>query len=263
MKILLILFLLLCCCSHRPSENGTAPATVTSPPESLALDPFYKKFTDANDIPIISSHKVPDKALLKAREIVIMLTEGLPRNIADTLVARGVKVAVTGRYEGTTDIPEYTFLESDTTVNWDVRARGLGGTPELPLTSCAEENLLCYQIDKYHAEDILIHEFAHTIHLVGFVLNDSCFNKNLQAMLDDAVSKGKWQETYASINLEEYWAEGVQSWFNANAGVPVPDGKHNHINTRRELKKYDRPLYDLIASYFLNTEVSCSCHVEK
>ena len=64
------------------------------------------------------------------------------------------------RYEGTTDVPEHAHLAKDTTLNWDLRARGLGGDLELPLTSCAEENLLCYQIDKYHAEDILIHEFA-------------------------------------------------------------------------------------------------------
>ncbi len=36
-----------------------------------------------------------------------------------------------------------------------------------PVTTCAEENILAYQIDKYHAEDILIHEFAHSIHLIG------------------------------------------------------------------------------------------------
>lgn len=263
MKNLIILLLILCSCSDSTSETRVLQAPVIPPPDTLSLDSFYKKYTDAKGIPVISSLRVPDEALLKARETIIMLTQGLPDNVVDTLLARGVRVAVMARYEGTTDIPEHAFLEQDTTVNWDVRARGLGGIPELPLTSCAEENLLCYQIDKYHAEDILIHEFAHTIHLVGFVLNDPGFNSKLQVLLDDAINKGKWQNTYAATNIEEYWAEGVQSWFNVNADVPFPDGKHNHVNTRRELKKYDRPLYDFIASYFLPAEGSCSCHAGK
>jgi hypothetical protein len=260
MKYLILVLLLLNCCSDQETDNNVLKASVTTPPVSLGLPSFYSKYTDANGIPVISSRKVPDEALLKARETVIMLMSGLPSNVADTMLSRGVRVAVLARYEGTTDIPEYAFLGNDTTVNWDVRARGLGGVPDLPLTSCAEENLLCYQIDKYHAEDILIHEFAHTIHLVGFVLNDPEFNSKLQGMLDDARSKGKWADTYAVTNLEEYWAEGVQSWFNANADVPEPDGKHNHVNTRRELKKYDRPLHDFISSYFVPAAVDCSCH---
>jgi len=263
MKYLILALLLLNCCSDQSTEHMVMHASVTTPPDSLGLPPFYSKYIDAKGIPVISSRRVPDKALHKACETVITLMSGLPSNVADTIVSRGVRVAVLARYEGTTDIPEYTFLKNDTTVNWDVRARGLGGVPELPLTSCAEENLLCYQIDKYHAEDILIHEFAHTIHLVGFVLNDPDFNAKLQGLLDDARNKGKWADTYAVTNLEEYWAEGVQSWFNVNADVPEPDGKHNHVNTRRELKKYDRPLHDFISSYFVTTVPDCSCHAAR
>ncbi len=240
-------------------EQETFPV-ITSPPDSLKLDRFYKKYLTANGIAITSSWRVPDSALVQAWKIIKFMTGNLPPEVLAAMVKVKARVTVMGRYEGTTDVPEHAYLANDTTLNWDLRARGLGGDPELPLTSCAEENLLCYQIDKYHAEDILIHEFAHTIHGVGILPLHPDFNDLLQEKLDHAISQGKYKRTYASENIWEYWAEGVQNWFNVNAEVPKPDGKHNWVNTREEMKKYDPELYKIISSYFPKTNGSPSCH---
>ncbi len=256
-----ILFLSLSVGIAQPKSNSKV--SIISPPESLQLSPFYKKYMNANGIHIISSHKVPDEALYKAYEIILFMTNGLPKVVLDEMVKVNTRVAIMARYEGTTDIPEHAHLENDTSLNWDVRARGLGGTVELPLTSCAEENLLCYQIDKYHAEDILIHEFAHTIHAVGILPVHHDFNEVLQQLLDQAIAEGKYENTYAATNIWEYWAEGVQNWFDVNAEVPFPDGKHNAVNTREEMKEYDIDLYHLIGKYFPETETSPSCHAKE
>jgi hypothetical protein len=40
--------------------------TVTASPAALELDPFYKKYADAHGVPVVSSNKVPDAALLMA-----------------------------------------------------------------------------------------------------------------------------------------------------------------------------------------------------
>ena len=40
---------------------------------------------------------------------------------------------------------------------------------------------------------------------------------------------------YASRNRSEYWAEGVQCWYNTNRTM---DHDHNHIHTRKQLKEY-------------------------
>ncbi|MFN8206984.1 MAG: hypothetical protein U0T82_06175 [Bacteroidales bacterium] len=189
------------------------------------------------------------------------MTAKLPPEVLEAMVRVKTRVTVMARYEGTTDVPEHAFLAADTSLNWDVRARGLGGDLNMPLTSCAEENLLAYQIDKYHAEDILIHEFAHSIHLIGIVQVDTTFNSQLEKMLSQAVAEGKYLNTYAKTDIFEYWAEGVQDWFNVNAEVPKADGKHNPLNTRRELKKYDPRLYELIHRYFDEFEVSPSKHL--
>jgi len=242
------------------STLATDKISISAPPANLKLDPFYKKYIDANGFPVISSWRVPDSALLQAYRIIGSLTGMLPAQVVSKMRKCGVRIGVMARYEGTTDIPEHRFLASDTSINWDVRARGLGGSVEDPLTTCAEENLLCYQIDKYHAEDILIHEFAHTIHLAGIIQVDTTINMRLQNSLDRAIAAGKFINTCAATNIYEYWAEGVQDWFSVNAEVPRPDGKHNHINTRYELKEYDQELYSILAEYFPETNECISCH---
>ena len=47
------------------------------------------------------------------------------------------------------------------------------------------------------------------------------------------------KECYAHKNRAEYWAEGVQCWYDTNRTM---DHDHNHITTRGQLKTYDRHL---------------------
>ncbi len=266
MKIGLLIVLCACLLSGyaQKAENVktavTEKPTVTAPPPELKLNPFYRKYLNANGIHIIASWRVPDSAMYAAHRTLMALTGYLPPEVLKAMTDINTRVGIMARYEGTTDIPEHAHLVRDTSMNWDLRARGLGGTRRLPLTTCAEENILGYQIDKYHAEDILIHEFAHSIHLIGILTVYPDFNERLKKSYDAALKAGKWKNTYAATNIEEYWAEGVQNWFNVNAEVPQPDGKHNFVNTRKELKKYDRGLYDILSEFFPETDEQISCH---
>lgn len=233
---------------------------VTSPPDSLHLDPFYTKYVDVNGLPLISSWRVPDSAFVAAHRTLYAMTCMLPEAVLDSMVSYGTRIAIMARYEGTTDIPEHHYLVNDTSLNWDLRARGLGGDLELPLTSCAEENVLAYQIDKYHAEDILVHEFAHSIHLIGFMLAVPDFDTRLKKCYENAKAKGILKGTYRETDKEEYFAEAIQDWFNVNAEMDHADGKHNWCNTREELEDFDKDLYDLIAEYFPKTSMQISKH---
>ena len=67
---------------------------------------------------------------------------------------------------------------------------------------------------------------------------------------EDALAAGKWGKTYAATNVEEYWAEGVQSWFNANQYSNPPNGIHNHVSNRDALREYDPGLADIIVQVF-------------
>ena len=247
-------------CEATAEEFEVPTCIVTTPPDSLHLDPFYKKYVDVNGLPLISSWRVPDSAFVAAHRTLYAMTSMLPKAVLDSMVARGTRIAIMARYEGTTDIPEHHYLVNDTALNWDLRARGLGGDLELPLTSCAEENVLAYQIDKYHAEDILIHEFAHSIHLIGLMLAAPDFDARLKQCFENAKEKGILKNTYRETDKEEYFAEAVQDWFNVNAEMPHTDGKHNWCNTREELLEFDPDLYNLLAEYFPQTPLQISKH---
>jgi len=233
---------------------------ITRVPDSLGFDKFYTKYVDVNGIPLISSWRVPDSAIVAAHRTLYAMTSMLKPEIVQAMKKANARVAIMARYEGTTDLPEHHYLVNDTSLNWDLRARGLGGTIEEPLTSCAEENVLAYQIDKYHAEDILIHEFAHAIHCIGIIQVDTAFNTRLNALYQKAMKSGILDNTYRSSTMEEYFAEGVQDWFNVNAEVPRTDGKHNWCNTREELQEFDPELYQLISEYFPKTNLQISRH---
>lgn len=246
--------------SYTRSLTVVAPVPViTSPPDSLGLDPFYTKYLDAHGIPVISSDNVPDEALIKVMTVVNWMMQDMP-DVREKMISYHGRVGIMSEDEVTTDIPEHAFLANDTLINWDERARGLGGTIDVPITTCAEENVLCYDLDRYHPEDILIHEFAHAIQLMGIQPVHPDFSNQLISAYNSALAAGKWANTYAASNSEEYWAEGVQDWFNCNNQSIPPDGVHNHVNTREELMEYDPVLYNLIEGFFTSSEFQISCH---
>ena len=264
------LLLLTACHPSRPvsGDAATAPeedlnvpeCVVTSVPDSLGYDKFYTKYVDVNGLPLVSSWRVPDSAFVAAHRTLYAMTSMLDPKIIEVMKRSNARVAIMARYEGTTDLPEHHYLINDTSLNWDLRARGLGGTIEEPLTSCAEENVLAYQIDKYHAEDILIHEFAHAIHCIGLMIAEPEFDSRLKQLYENAKASGILDGTYRITDHMEYFAEAVQDWFNVNAEMPHTDGKHNWCNTREELRDYDPDLYNLLAEYFPETDIQISKH---
>ena len=57
--------------------------TVTAPPDSLQLDPFYTKYVDVNGLPLISSWRVPDSAFTVAHRTLHAMTSMLPKAVPD------------------------------------------------------------------------------------------------------------------------------------------------------------------------------------
>jgi hypothetical protein len=230
-----------------PATPGpSAPVDVIArPPTALALAPYYRKYLDAQGIPIVSSGRVPDRALREAREIVNHMLRMRP-DVRRALVSAHARVAVMAESEVTTDIPEHAHLDP----YMNTRARGLGGWSGCPVTSCAEENLLQYPGDRYRGDSILVHEFAHTLYNLGLTAVDPTFAARFSRVHSNAMRRGLFKNTYAASSDQEYWAEGVQSWFDANLQASPANGIHNDINTRGELERYDPELAHLIAEAF-------------
>ena len=231
------------------SSNPGQSFNVTAPPAEMELPSFYKKYVSANGYPIVSSEKVNDYALKETAYLINMMLAKRP-DVRNAMVKSGSRMIVMAYNEFTSEIPEHSHLMPKDF--WDARARGLGGSKTEPVCSCAEENVLAFEGDPYSTENIVIHEFAHNIHLRGMVNVDDTFDDRLEATYDKAMAEGLWQSKYASVNHAEYFAEGVQSWFDNNR---QPDHDHNHVDTRKELKEYDPGLAAICEEVFGDTEL--------
>jgi hypothetical protein len=227
-----------------PSVRDAVTVVPDQVREELNLALFYQKRLDVDGLPVVGSANVSDFALREAAWIIRHMLAGR-EDIIRAMAANRVRVAVMAWNEFTTDIPEHNRLEPKS--YWDRRARGLGATPDAPAVSCAEENLLCFAGDPYARENILIHEFAHTIHEMGLSCVDPTFDERLKTAYEHARDQGLWPKTYAITNRQEYWAEGVQCWFDNNR---ENDSSHGDVNTRAELKQYDPSLAKLCQEIF-------------
>jgi cyclophilin family peptidyl-prolyl cis-trans isomerase len=236
-------------CLQGPVATGQIVRPVTEELRSeFALSEFYQKNVMVGPLPVVGSAEVSDEVLLEAAWIVGKMV-GQRADILQAMADQRVRLVVMAWNEFTTDVPEHAHLEP--AVYWDRRARGLGATPEAPAVSCAEENLLSYPGDPYEEENILIHEFAHAIHAMGFNRVDPTFEGRLREAYATANEQGLWRGTYAITDQSEYWAEGVQSWFDNNR---ENDALHNRVDTRAELEEYDPALAALCGEVFGNGE---------
>lgn len=225
----------------------TQTAVAPPPPElvaALRLSPVYTKHLSVEGLPVIGSERVADFALLEAAFLIEKMVGHRPE-ILRTIAAQEIRFVVMAPTEMTTDVPEHRDLAPKK--YWDRRARGLGATAARPAVSCGEENLLDLPGDPYATENILIHEFAHTIHAQGMRALDATFDARLEAAYAHAKATGLWKGTYAMQNRSEYWAEATQSWFDCNR---KDDAEHGPIDTRAALKPYDEQIAVLLTEVF-------------
>ena len=211
---------------------------------------FYAQQVDAGGLAVLASARVDPLALQVAAQVV----QGMLAGRADLLAvlrAAGVRVAVIARDEVTTDLPEYADLQPRD--HWNARTRGVGATRQRPVCSAAEENLLGLTGDRYRGESILVHEFAHTVFDLAAARLDAALAARLRTLYRQAMDAGLWQRTYAAVNASEYWAEGVQSWFDANRFQTEANGVHGPVATRTALQAHDPALADFIAGVFGDT----------
>lgn len=243
-----------------------ASFTVAAPPAALGLDPFYAKHVDAGGIPVVSSARVSDDALLIARDIVDAMLAHRP-DVRVDMVGRGVRVGVMAIDEGTMDLPEQrdwkkpakddprlTFCERKNYARiaamtdaqyWNGRARGMGGD----YTTVGEENLLGVAGSRYFGESILVHEFSHNI-LSTLQRIEPDFHREVEAAYGQAMRKGLWADSYAMTTVQEYWAEGTQFWFDSN--MAYANGAST-IADDQDLARYDPVLHRLLGRVYGDT----------
>jgi hypothetical protein len=244
-------------------DKSTAQVTCEVPVQAFRYDPqgrdgvpaFYTQSVSANGFPIVASAKVDPYALKEAAFLLDMMLAKRPE-VREAMVKSGARLCIMAYNEFTTDLPEFVRLGKNKVPGfdgvaardyWDARARGLGGSETDPYCSIGEENLLRYPGDPFAKESILIHEFAHNIHLRGMVNVDPTFDARLRAAYDAAMKVGLWKGKYASVNHHEYFAVGVCAWYGHNR---FNDFDHNHVHLRAQLIEYDSALAAMVREVF-------------
>ncbi|HZJ48754.1 MAG TPA: hypothetical protein VFD97_06945 [Acidimicrobiia bacterium] len=241
--------------SPTTTTSSTTTTTIPVPECSVqsigADDDFYRKTCDQNGIAIVAAESVDDAALEAAAARMAGLFAERPE-LADAVAGAIDHVAIIGANERITDLPEFEdlyFVLPGT--DWNRLGRSFPGSEEIPIAAGAEENLLCLDEDHYHGEDMFLRDFGWTIRRFGLASVEPGIDEAIEDAYNHAIAADLWRHTIAEVNSDQYWAEGVQSFFDANnEAKDDTDEIHNFVDTRDELHTYDPFLYQVLVDVF-------------
>jgi hypothetical protein len=258
------------------ASTTTAETSTTSPPSTTTTttipvpectvrpvgtdDDFYRKTCDQSGIAIVAGEDVDAAALEAAADRMSAMLAGRPE-FAEAVAAAIDHVAIIGQDQRITTLPDFEELYSiHPGTNWNRLGRSFPGTEEVPVPAGAEENLLCLESDRYEGEDMFIREFGWAIRRFGIAPVDPVLDRSIESSYSRAIAAELWQNTVAEVNSDMYWAEGVQSFFDANnEETDEKDQIHNQVDTRDELRSYDPDLYRLLVDVFGESEWRPQC----
>jgi hypothetical protein len=237
--------------------------SVTAPPEKFKIDPYYTKFTWAREFTVLGSKQVSDAALLRANDTIRKMF-AYRHDILKAMIADGARLVVLGRNEKLSDLPEFKGAKGK--AGFD-EVRYLDYTPDLKLLVVPEENVLGLASDPFAGKGMVVSVFARGLYQVtglrpaiaGFEKRggkqqyelrvkrmDVEFDERLHKLYDAATARGLWKGTAAARDRAEYWAAGVEAYFDAAGAGQAPNLADRPITTREALKAYDPDLYALV-----------------
>jgi hypothetical protein len=245
--------------------------SVIAPPARFKVDPYYAQFTYAREFVVLGSKHVSSEALLKANDTIRKMF-AYRHDILKAMIAEGARLVVLHHTERLSDLPE--FRDAASKAGFD-EVRYHDYTPTIKLMVVPEENILRAPGEPFAGKAMVVSVLAKGICRVcgtrpvqlGFNTKgpkqqyelrvkrlDIEFDNQL-AKLHEAARQAKlWRGTPADRDRAEYWAAGVEAYFDAaGTGFP-PDGAHRPITTREALKSYDPGLYALVDETMTYTE---------
>lgn len=217
-----------------PTSTSTTspPITTTSKARSLCEssndrlgDPsYYTQGLNCFGITIKAPAIVHPLALEKAAIVVTEMFKGLRSDVAERLIEQRAAIAIIPVGSFVTSLPEFAYLSGQIDRNGNAydsfEIRGLGAVPGQPVTATSEENLRGLPEDRWHAESITHHEFAHAVMNLGFSVEDQTRWGGIYA---EAVKSATFPGAFAMVHPDEYWAELTQSYFSVNNEIGGPE----------------------------------------
>ena len=230
-------------------ETGKCVAAFAAaePATQSSSTPIVWKNQESGGITYVFASTVSPIALERAKFIVENMLADLP-GVRVSMKKVGFKVEIIPKDLVLSDLPDYAALKGKRTRDgrdFDTGTRGLGGGD---MCSIGEENLLCLPVQSYRQEDVLIHEFSHSIkdHLPREQ------SVAIDAAFDGASSHSLYPTgIYMIRDSQEYWAEGTQVWFEATRRSDVNGG----FNTPAALRGHDPKLFDALQRVYGKAQV--------
>lgn len=211
--------------------------------------PFYQKERVLDcGVKVLGSAKVSDEAMDKAKEMLEVLLAN--DTIANRMGSAGCMMGLYGEGEIAYDIPEHRFDYDEAYLY----VEGFGGTQ---LASIRDANVLRLKTGSYTTgyrdESILTHEFGHTVYNYGLSEAQKAEFINIY---NTSIAAGRWPNSYAGSNKDEYFATLSAIWFNVMDDTYDGnwDGVRGPINTRAELKAYDKAAYDFMSKVYVSNK---------
>jgi hypothetical protein len=237
--------------------------SVVAPPARFKFDAYYTKFTFAREFPVLGSNRVSDAALLKANDTVRKMF-AYRHDVLKAMIAGGARLVVLGRDEHLSDLPEFAGDKSRAELDL---VRYLDYTPALKLMVVPEENVLGLPKEPFAGRCMTVSVFAKGLYRAAglrpadpefenrrdkqqYELRvkrlDVEFDRKLSKLLEAATEKNLWKGTAAARDRAEYWAAGVEAYFDAAGTGVAPSGADRPIASREMLKAYDPDLFALV-----------------
>lgn len=236
---------------YRPLQKQPS---VIAPPAKFKIDPYYTKFTWAREF-IVVGKGASDEAMLKANDTIRKMF-AYRHDILKALINDNAKLVVLGKGEKLTDLPECRAVEGK--IKIDPQARRLSYNPDCKIVVIAEEDIAASTANAKQVASPVIGEFAKALYVATatrpvdpnwdkrgrdvqqYELRvkrlDIQFDEKLKQIYQSAADKG-FQPANPAKRVD-YWAEGVQAYFDAGGGLK--------ISTREQLKEADPELFALV-----------------
>jgi hypothetical protein len=236
--------------------------SVIPPPAKFKFDPYYVKLTLAREFPILGSKRVSDEALLKANDTVRKMF-AYRHDILKAIIADGGRLVVLGKDEKLSDLPEFRDVADKPGFD---SVRYLDYAADRKLMVVPEENVLRLPGDPLPGRCAVVAVFARGLYTVTaarpvdpefdmrrdkqqYELRvkrlDIEFDRRAKGLYEASIGRGLWKGTAAARDRTEYWAAGVEAYFDGGA-VSVPDRADHPIATRAALRQYDPDLFQLV-----------------
>ena len=193
----------------------------------------YTQRREASGFTIVANAKVDPEALDEAAATVQHVFRN--NDLEDELVAEGAYVIVADEDQGVLDLPEFRCLDSARAQSFYSHVCGVADRADYPVVTVNELDLLGNRKGPCGGLNILYHELGHLVQ--GWTLGPADYI-DIRLFFQDAISAGKYKNSYASTNPNEYFAEATQAYFLS--------AERGSGRDRDWLAEYDPQIYKLV-----------------